>query len=85
MQQLSEEERKILGEYYSKGCAYITRDENGTLSIHEDFPEKYYNVYSGIWVSSEYIDYINPDLFQFIKWEDDKPYEIEKLLKESEK
>lgn len=60
---------------------YITRDYNNMISIHKEKPIK--NGYA--WVDKNLsATWLKPynHLFHFIKWEDDKPYSIEELLKE---
>lgn len=61
--------------------SYITRERDGSLFIYKDKPVKttYY------WNCSDVNDfkYFN-DLFPFIKWEDEGPTSIEKLLNNCE-
>lgn len=61
--------------------SYITRERDGALFIYKDKPVKttYY------WNCSDVNDfkYFN-DLFPFIKWEDEEPTLIEKLLNNCE-
>ena len=79
MQELTDEEREVLKEKYSDGYRFVARDGDGEVYAHSSKPVKggldwdgegYYD-----WIS----DYVYSD-FKFIKWEDDEPYEIEKLL-----
>ena len=70
---------KIIGNDYK----YIARDRNGKLCVYVEKP--YRDRY--LWMSESLycnIDVFN-HLFQFIKWEDEEPYSIEKLLKEEQK
>lgn len=65
---------------------WITRDRNGDLYLHSHKPskEKYYWDYKGLSISiDEYLPFTN--IFLFIKWEDEEPYEIKALLDEYEK
>lgn len=77
--ELTDAEKVILNNL-PEGYNYIARDSDGELFIYEDKPKKYRNT----WSDNEYyksMELFN-DLFKFIKWEDDKPYSIEELLKE---
>lgn len=83
MQQLTEEERKILEGRYLEGYRFIARDYNGILEAYLYKPRKsgegkYWETEHAI----SLIDLIHDSEihFKFIKWEDDEPYEIEKLL-----
>lgn len=78
MQQLSVEERKILEGRYLEGYRFIARDENGDLFGFKKEPEKE----NTIWWGGVLFCYLDFDLsfLELIKWEDDEPYEIEKLL-----
>ena len=77
MQQLSEEERKILEGRYLEGYIFITRDSILDLEAHYFKPEKSDDFWKG---AGRRIG--NGEIyFKFIKWEDNEPYEIEKLLK----
>lgn len=75
---LSNAERVIL-ENIDKKYQWIARDKNNMLCVYEVEPRKV----SRFWGSSncmEIFDFFN-HLFQFIKWEDEEPYEIKELLK----
>ena len=80
--QLSEDEKVIL-KNIDKTFKWITRDEDSTLSFHFVKPHK--EAY--FWSSHEadYVSDLFPNLFSFIKWEDEEPYSIEDLLKGEEK
>lgn len=78
---LSDAERVILeniGECYK----WISRDANGNLFIYQVPPVKidkrWFCNLTSVHISSFVM--FN-DLFQFIKWEDTEPYNIQKLLK----
>lgn len=77
---LTEEERIILRSI-DKCFKYIARDKNGILRIcaGERLSKMSYQWYSTCYYSQSF-PYTN--LFKFIKWEDEKPYLIEDLLKE---
>ncbi|MBQ8298651.1 MAG: hypothetical protein IJX99_02095 [Clostridia bacterium] len=77
---LSDAERVIL-ENVDKDYEWICRDKNGYLNVYIGKPTK--NEKAQIW--AWHTDYRGiaafPNLFQFIKWEDPEPYNIEELLK----
>lgn len=78
---LSEAERIIL-ENIDKEYKWIARDESGDLILHSEEPHKEYMC--NTWINDEAEDDIlSPfnHLFQFIKWEDEEPYNIAELLK----
>ena len=77
MPQLSEDEKVILRNV-DKTFKWIARDEDGTLSFHFVKPHKEAYFWSSL--EANYVRF--PNLFQFIKWEDDEPYSIEELLGE---
>lgn len=74
---LTEAERIIL-ENLDKAFKYIARDKDGKLYVYQNIPTK-----SGSWWANCIFGDLSPfrHLFQFIKWEDDAPYEIAELLK----
>lgn len=78
---LSDAERVIL-ENLPKIYGYITRDANGNLFIYQIPPVKidkrWFCNLTNVHITS--FTMFN-DLFQFIKWEDKEPYNIEELLK----
>ena len=79
---LTEVERVIL-ENLPKECKYITRENenaNNDLLIHRTKPKKLTVVWSD-YSLEYYLDAFN-HLFQFIKWEDEEPYNIQELLEE---
>ena len=80
--QFSEDEKIILRNI-DKECKWIARDKNGNLFLYSKKPAKYGDSWSwddGI-CNADYID-IFPDLFQSIKWEDEEPVEIAKVIGE---
>lgn len=77
---LTEAEKVILENVDERG-KWISRDKNGDLFIYEGKPKK-----SEIeCVISMYISrFPFKQLFQFIKWEDEEPYNIDELLENCE-
>lgn len=76
---LTDDERKLLEVAYNQGYNYIARDGNNTLFIFKEKPTKEDRIWilnKGYWLETF------EDMFDFIKWEDEKPYAIEELLKE---
>ena len=75
---LSSAERVIL-ENLDKKYKWIARDESEKLFV---FCRKHNNNTS-FWISTDEIDteLVFPNLFKFVKWEDEQPYSIEELLK----
>ena len=77
---LSDVERVIL-ENMDGNYQYICRDKNGQLMVYLKKPRKD----NTIWNDELGYDYkrltLFEHLFQFIKWEDTEPYNIEELLK----
>lgn len=79
MQQLSAEERMKLEELKNDTLIYIARDSDGELWAYDTTPDKselYWNVDCSYCISV----IIFEDFLKFIKWENDTPHEIEKLL-----
>ena len=78
---LTDDEKAILRSL-PKEYKFIVRDKNGSLYVYKDKPLKG-NAY---WYSNYEYDsiYIFDHLFNSIKFEDEEPYSIEELLKESE-
>ena len=79
---LSSAERVIL-QNLDKQYKWIARDKSGHLFAFDSEPSKRHNV----WVHCDYelttLDF--PNLFTFVKWEDEQPYIIEELLKGEKK
>lgn len=75
---LTEDEKTIL-KNIDKSWAYIARNKSGELCIATD--DMYKNNY--YWDTDGIMDdlCLFNHLFQFIKWEDDEPYDIDDLLK----
>lgn len=77
---LTEDERAILRNL-DKEWKWIARDEDGNLHIFSKKPEKEVDEWDVFGIMNYAIFYMFNDIFQFIKWEDDEPYNIEELLK----
>lgn len=83
--ELSEAERVILTNINTK-YGWIVRDEDGELNIFEAKPFKtdecngWNNIEQTLYESLSAFNH----LFEFVKWEDIEPYNIEELLKSSE-
>ena len=77
---LTEDEKAILRNL-PKHYEWIARDIDGHLYIYASKPKKGLT----IWVDAGLPMVSFDHLFQFIKWEDDKPYSIKELLKGEEK
>lgn len=79
--ELTEAERVIL-KNIDKKYKWIVRDANSSLWVWEEEPTKN-NIYND-WDTID-SDYETLDafiyLFEFVKWENEKPYNIEELLK----
>lgn len=75
---LSDAERVIL-ENIPKDYKWIVRDKNNGLKIFILKPEKECVTWIGKNNKFHFMDLYN-HLFQFIKWEDTNPYNIEELL-----
>ena len=74
---------KVILRNIDKEYKWITRDEDRTLSFHSVKPHKEAYFWSSL--EASYVSDLFPNLFQFIKWEDDEPYSIAELLKGEEK
>lgn len=75
---LSDAERVVL-ENVDKVYKWIVRDDNGQLKIYTQKPKK--DIVNWLWnIEFTKLNAFN-HLFQFIKWEDTEPYNIEELLK----
>ena len=57
---------------------YIARDQNGILNWHESQPIKFEKE----WIKGMDTCRLCGDIFNFIKWEDAEPWNVEKLLAE---
>ena len=78
---LSDAERVIL-ENVDEKRKWIARSGVGSLQVFTNRPTKS----NMMWMDKEGYDFLGPlnHLFQFIKWEDENPYNIEELLVKGE-
>lgn len=77
---LTEDEIVILRNL-DKKWKWIARDENGCLCVYDKIPQK--GKYE-LWLATndyERMNVFKKGIFQFIKWTDSEPYNIEELLK----
>lgn len=78
-----EEEIEKLKELYDFGFKWIARNKNGFLCAFDSKPQKKLE----IWVSNVSFTFFAIDsnkhweLFNYIKWEDEKPYNIKYLIR----
>lgn len=82
--QFSEDEKTILRNI-DKKYKWIARDKNSNLYAYEAKPNK--NTFMEKWRSEGFapnLDIFFNHLFQFIKWEDDEPVEISKIIEGNE-
>ena len=77
---LTEDERVILRNVVDD-YGWIARDKDGGLHIFESKPDKEHDHWSISYYYSFESLCLFRKLFQFIKWDDNKPYNIEELLK----
>ena len=78
---LSEAEYHILNSLF-KEWKWIARDKNGSLFLYDKKPYKYASHWT---YTSKYTKLdIYEHLFLFVKWKDDEPWEITKLLERYE-
>ena len=85
MPKINKEEYEVLKALDDK-WRWIARDKNRCLYVFTGKPVKKYGplLYWGTegFLSFELFD--EKDLFQFIQWEDEEPYNIQELIKEYE-
>ena len=74
---LTEDEKTILRNI-DKDYKWIARDKDGTLGFHYVKPHKEAYFWSSL--EANYLSDLFPNLFKFIKWEDDEPYLISDLI-----
>lgn len=85
--QLSHDEYVIL-KNIDEEFTWIARDDNGELHLFTIKPHKDFYCKFGWWGSrsDNSLNFsVYEHLFQFVKWEDEEPYEISKLLEDYEK
>lgn len=78
---LTSEEKRIL-KLLSKKYKYLVRAENNHLLAFSVKPIK--DEYRWDSSTSHYVEYIDENLFDFIKWSDNEPYQIEDSLKKED-
>ena len=81
--EISEKEKEPLSALYTLGFRYIARDRDAGLYAYDSLPNKR----AGAWmtgkncISITTIPHFNPQIdFQYIKWEDEKPFDIKAFL-----
>lgn len=77
---LSRLEYEILKHVQKEGFNFITRNNCGNSVIHEIKPIKHDGSIGWGTTSKSYMLYAFNDLFQFVKWEDEKPTSIKEVL-----
>ena len=77
---LTDDEKVILKNIPRK-YEWIARDKNGRLYLYLQKPQKLKTYWKSSSLEFEFSIY--DDLFQFIKWEDENPYNIDELLKQN--
>ena len=70
-----------LTELVEDGFKYIARDHDGDLYAFIEKPEKRKEV----WISFDIHRLINKTELDFIKWEDEEPYNIADLIRRKQK
>ena len=82
--QLSHDEYVILKNVDSE-YKWIARHKNKKLYLFTDKPRKNYSF--SLWTNEKYDSYFYhfSHLFQFVKWEDEEPYNIQELVENYEK
>ena len=76
-------EHELLKYWKGKGYNYIARDRDLTLYIYKEEPFKNDDVWATEYGHAERHSYFD-DFFHFIEWTDKYPFNIERLLDESE-
>lgn len=76
-------EYELLKRWNDKMYKYVARDEDGAFYIYKENPSKKEEVCGTLYGHARMMGYFD-DLFTFVKWEDEEPFSIEKLLCESE-
>lgn len=84
---ISQKEKEILKALYMLGFRYIAKDMGLTLYIYTSLPYKEDDEWDSDKprLSFVYIPYFNKEIdFQFIRWEDEKPFDIKAFLEGEE-
>lgn len=81
--EISKKEKEYLNALYTLGFRYIARDRDASLCAYDSLPNKR----AGAWlpgkncISITTIPRFNTKIdFQFIRWEDEKPFDIKAFL-----
>jgi len=74
---LNEKEKAILVAY--SDYKWIARDKNNDLTLYINKPEKLSTLWNRLETEIRY--YIPPQLFRFVKWEDEEPTSLDELRK----
>ena len=74
---ISKQERRILKQLDKEGYFCIARDENGLLCAYTD--DRLIRD-DDAWTTFSDFKEIDSDLFKFVKWQDNEPFQIELLL-----
>lgn len=80
---ISQKEKEILKALYTLGVRYMARDMNLTLCGYDLLPYKEEDAWNsdGIWLDFVDLPCFNRETdFQYIKWEDKKPFDIKAFL-----
>lgn len=82
---LTEFEYRFLNKFTNNGL-YLVRDKDGILSLYDDIPKK--SLADDCWENpSAFCSHIvlsDSDLFLFVDWEDEHPYEVDWILENCE-
>lgn len=82
---ITREEYGRLNIYRAQGYEWIARDKNGDIHLYGKEPEKGVYDWKNIDLNSNcYYDYDGYRLYQYIKWEDEKPTKIDDLIRDYE-
>lgn len=80
---VTEKEKEILKALYMLGFIYVARDKNSTTCGYDSLPYKGEEAWDsdGIWLDFIDLPCFNRETdFQFIRWEDEKPFDIKAFL-----
>lgn len=80
--EISQKEKEILKALYTLGCRYVARDMNLTLCAYALLPYRNKIAWEcdGDWISFIDLPCFREDNFQFIRWDDEKPFDIKLFL-----
>lgn len=83
--QVTEKEKEILKALYIFGFRYVARDEDSLLYCYEALPYKEDGTWNSdnLWIQVKKLPSFKQEVdFQFIRWEDEKPFDIKAFLEE---